>query len=186
MVSNAKTPINQNTELFKPLNKLVTRIVNFFDSTMASSQAKKDARGMANIIRGYNAKKPKGLAPDAEWVSRSHQSMVQKLNKFKELIDFIASNGNYNPNEVQLQASTLTLLWNDMSTSLTNLATVLAPIDQVKATMYRLIYGSPAGMIDTAMLVKKYAKALLGAQSIEVKAISAIRFARFKSHLINY
>lgn len=186
MVSNAKTPINQNNDLFNPLNKLVTRVVNFFDSTMASSQAKKDARGMANIIRGYNAKKPKGLAPDAEWVSQSHQSMVQKANKFKELIDFIASDGNYNPNEVELQIPTLTTLWTDMNNSLTNLATVLAPIDQAKASMYRLIYGSPDGLIDTAMLAKKYAKALLGAQSVEVKAISAIKFTRLKSNLINY
>ena len=186
IVSNAKTPINQNNDLFAPLNKLVTRVVNFFDSTMASSQAKKDARGMANVIRGYNAKKPKGLAPDAEWVSQSHQSMVQKANKFKELIDFIASDGNYNPNEVELQIPTLTTLWTDMNTSLTNLATILAPIDQAKASMYRLIYGSPDGLIDTAMLTKKYAKALLGAQSVEVKAISAIRFTRLKSNLINY
>ena len=186
LVAAAKTPINQNHDLFEPLNKLTTRIVNFFDSTMASTQAKKDARGMANDIRGYNAKKPKGLAPDAEWVSQSHQSMVQKANKFKELIDFLTADGNYTPNEVALQLPTLTTLWNQFNTSLASLAAILAPIDQAEASMYRLIYGSPSGMIDMAMLAKKYAKALMGAQAIEVKAIMGIKFRRINKKLITY
>jgi len=186
MVSTAKTQINQNNDLFAPLNKLVTRIVNFFDSTSASGQAKKDARGMANDIRGFNAKKPKGLAPDAEWVSQSHQSMVQKTNKFKELMDFLDSDGNYSPNETALQIPTLTTLWTDLNASMNNLATTLAPIDQAQSNMYRLIYGKPNGMIDTAMLAKGYAKALMGARATEVKAINAIRFTRLKNKLINY
>ena len=81
-VMAAKTPIANNTALFDPLSKLVTRIVNYYDSTNAKEQSKKNARTLANDLRGFNAKKPKGTAPDAEWVSSSHQSFVQKANKF--------------------------------------------------------------------------------------------------------
>src|SRR4051812_4125786 len=47
-LQNSKTPINEREILFEPLNKLVTRTLNIFRSTPASSQIKKDAKGLGD------------------------------------------------------------------------------------------------------------------------------------------
>jgi hypothetical protein len=185
-VMAAKTPIADNTALFDPLSKLVTRIVNYYDSTNAKEQSKKNARTLANDLRGFNAKKPKGTAPDAEWVSSSHQSFVQKANKFKEIIEFLNADGLYNPNETELKIGELTTLWTSLDNSIKDLATVMAPIDQAKASLYRKIYAKENGLITIALLAKRYAKALKGAQAIEIKEITAIAFRRISSKLIEY
>jgi hypothetical protein len=185
-VMAAKTPIADNTALFDPLSKLVTRIVNYYDSTNAKEQSKKNARTLANDLRGFNAKKPKGTAPDAEWVSSSHQSFVQKANKFKEIIEFLNADSQYNPNETELKIAELTTLWTSLDSSIKDLATVMAPLDQAKASLYRKIYAKENGLITIALLAKRYAKALKGAQAIEIKEIMAIAFRRISSKLIVY
>lgn len=182
----AKTPIATNTALFEPLSKLATRIVNYYDSTNAKEQSKKNARTLANDLRGFNTKKPKGTAPDAEWVSRSHQSFVQKANKLKELIEFLNADSLYKPNETELKITELTTLWTSLDNSIKDLATAMAPLDQAKASLFRKIYGKEDGLITIALLAKRYAKALKGAQAIDVKEIMAILFRRISSKLITY
>jgi hypothetical protein len=182
----AKDPIANNAKTFESLSKLVTRIVNYYDSTTAKEQSKKNARSLANDLRGYNTKKPKDLAPDADWVSKSHQSYVQRANKLKELIEFLKADTTYNPNETELKITELNTLWTDLDTSLKDLAGVMAPLDQAKAALYRKIYGIESGLITIALLAKRYAKALKGAQAIEVKEIIAIPFKRISAKLITY
>jgi len=185
-VMAAKTPIANNTALFDPLSKLVTRIVNYYDSTNAKEQSKKNARTLANDLRGFNAKKPKGTAPDAEWVSSSHQSFVQRANKFKEIIEFLTADSQYNPNETELKIIELNTLWTSLDNSIKDLSAIMAPLDQAKASLYRKIYAKDNGLITIALSAKRYAKALKGAQAIEIKEIMAIAFRRISSKLIEY
>lgn len=52
-ISNAKLPINERVELFGPVNKLVTRLLNYYESTAASKSSKADAKGLADRYRGH-------------------------------------------------------------------------------------------------------------------------------------
>ncbi len=66
--ADMKEPINQREELFAPLGKLVTRVVNALNSTKASEGVKKDAKGIADRIRGMNrSKKPKEMQRKRVW-----------------------------------------------------------------------------------------------------------------------
>ena len=176
-IAVVKVPVNANEILFEPLNKLVTRIVSHLDSTAASKQIKKDARGMADDIRGFNAKRPKNV-PDGDWVSQSHQSFVQRTAKFKMLIDLLSTEALYVPNEADLQIVSLTALWTSFVASVDGLAPFIAAIETARAAMYHAIYDEEIGLVDTALKAKKYSKSLTGASAVEIKAIQGIKFRK--------
>ena len=111
-VQNSKNPINDREILFKPTNKLVTKVLNYFNSTKASKQVKRDAKGLGDRMRGFGVKvgKLKDGMPDPASVSKSHQSYVQRGDTFRQLVKLLGSEGNYVPNEVELQVATLDTL----------------------------------------------------------------------------
>ena len=181
-VQNSKNPINEREILFKPADKLVTRTLNYFESTKASDEIKKDAKGLADRFRGYGVeveKLPDG-SPDPDDVSTSHQSYVQKADTFKQLIDLYASDANYAPNETELTIATLTTLWNDMKTLNDNIGTVLAPVETARIARNEALYAEGTGIVDVAMACKDYVQGLYGATSLEAKMIRGIKFTRPK------
>ena len=106
-IQNSKEPINQREILFEPVDKLVTRSLNYFQSTEANDQIKQDAKGLADRYRGFNVrvkKLPDGT-PDPNDVSKSHQSFVQKADTFKQLVDLYTTQPLYAPNEADLKVN---------------------------------------------------------------------------------
>lgn len=181
-IQNSKNPINAREILFDPVDKLVTRSLNYFNSTKASAQIKKDAKGLADRYRGFGidvAKLPDGT-PDPNDVSTSHQGYVQKADTFKQLKDLYASEPLYAPNENDLKITALTTLATSMKTLNDSIGTIIAPIGTAKITRDKALYEINTGMVDVALFVKAYVKGLYGARAAETKTVSGIKFTRPK------
>ena len=181
-VQNSKNPINEREILFKPADKLVTRTLNYFESTKASAEIKLDAKGLADRFRGFGVgvDKLEDGSPDPDDVSTSHLSYVQKADTFKQLIDLYASDANYAPNETELTIATLTTLWNDMKTLNDNIGTVLAPVETARIARDEALYAEGTGMVDVSLACKDYVQGLYGASSPEAKMVRGIKFTRLK------
>lgn len=178
-VQNAKLPINERFKLFEPVDKLVTKTLNYYKSTDASDQLKLNAKSLADKYRGFGAK-PKKLAdgtPDPKAVSTSHRSYVQKADTIKQLIDLYKSDANYSPNEADIKIATLTNLYGDMKSLNDNIGTIIAPVEASRIARNHALYDEN-GMIDVAMAAKDYVKGLYGATAPETKTITGLQFKR--------
>jgi len=179
-IQTAKNPINARQILFDPVDKLVTRTLNYFESTKASTQIKKDAKGLADRFRGFGVDVdtlPDGT-PDPADVSTSHQGYVQKADTFKQLKDLYASEPLYAPNENELKLTALTTLYVAMKAANDNIGTILAPVETARITRDHALYDDETGMVDVAAACKDYVQGLFGASSPEAKLVKGIKFTR--------
>jgi hypothetical protein len=181
-LQNAKNPINQREALFEPLSKLVTRTLNYYRSTKATKQAKQDAKGLADKIRGHGiaVKKLDDGTPDPDDVSNSHMSYVQRTDNFRQLIDLYSSDPLYMPNEIDLQTDSLHALYVQMKSANDNIGTILAPVDAARIARDHALYDDDTGLLDLAAACKDYVQGLFGAISPEARTVTGIEFKRFK------
>lgn len=177
IVATAKQPINAREILFEPLNKLVTKSLASLDSTKASKQVKKDARGLADKIRGFKLQK-NTPETDPDFVSRSHQGFVQRADNFKLYNDLLATVPEYLPNEADIKLPALILLQSKMKLANDNIGTIIAPIGTARATRDHALYDEETGILDVAQKSKKYVKSVFGATAAEYKLVSGIKFRR--------
>ena len=177
-MQTSKGPINAREILFAPANKLVTRVVNMLNSTKASAQIKKDAKGLADKFRGFGVKVkklPDGTV-DPNGVSTSHQGFVQKQDTFKQLVDLLATETLYAPNEVELKTASLQTLATAMKTANDNIGTIIAPVENARITRDDLLYNEEDGLLVRATACKSYVKGAAGVTAAEAKLVTKIKF----------
>jgi hypothetical protein len=179
-VAQSKDPINQRELLFKPHDKLVTRTLNYFESTKTNKSVKKDAKGLADKIRGFKTKIPKlpDGTPDPAHVSQAHLSYVQRQLAFKQLIELYSADPLYAPNETELNLATLQMLHTAMKNANDNIGTIIAPVMSARVTRDNALYKADTGMIDIALACKDYIISLLGAKTPATKLFTSIKFTR--------
>ncbi len=179
-LQKSKNPINDREILNKPVNKLVTRTLNIFNSTKASKQVKKDAKGLADRIRGFGVKVKKlpDGTPDPNSVSTSHQSYVQKADAFGQLVELYKSDSFYAPNEVPLQTATLTTLWVAMKAANDNIGTIIAPVEVSRIERDRVLYNENDGLLVRAAACKDYVQGAAGFSSARAKLVTKIKFRK--------
>lgn len=180
--------VNTRLIAFAPLSKLVTRVINALASSNISPQAVADAKTIARKIQGkratpkqptipQNPETPQNEAPKTSSTSQmSYDNRVENLHK---LIQLLASQTNYAPNETDLQITTLTTLLTDLRTKNTATLTSLAPLSNARIARNTLLYTTTTSLINIALDVKKYIKSLYGATSPQYKQISGLKFSRY-------
>jgi hypothetical protein len=179
-LQNSKIPINNRDMLFEPLDKLVTRTLNYYQSTKALAQSKKDAKGLADKIRGFGvkvAKLPDGT-PDPASVSTSHQSFVQRQDAFNQLVDLYISDALYAPNEADLATAVLDTYSDDMKTANDGIGTIIEPVNSLRIARDHGLYDEGTGILDVQAAAKKYVTGVFGAGKPETKLITGIKFRR--------
>ncbi|MBL0126618.1 MAG: hypothetical protein IPP83_03990 [Flavobacteriales bacterium] len=179
-VQAAKAPINDRQILFEPTEKLVTRTLNYFNSTTASTQIRADAKGVADRYRGYGVGvgKLQDGSPDPADVSTSHKSYVQKADTFKQLVDLYGGDAAYGPNELALKLATLAALAAAMKAANDTIGTIIAPVNTLRVDRNKALYEKDIGMVDQAQGCKNYVKGLYGATAPETKLVTKLRFSR--------
>ena len=182
-LQTSKNPINDRVILFKPINTLTTKIINLLNSTNAPDDVKTDAKGLADLIRGAGLlpKKLEDGTPNPDFISKSHQSFVQKQDAFKQLADLLGTIPQYTPNEVPLQVVTLKALATALKTSNDNISTIIAPVSSARIARDHALYDTQIGLVDNAQAAKKYVKAIFGTTSPEAQLINSLKFTRKKA-----
>ncbi len=182
-LQRVREPLNERKILFKGLDPLVTRTLNNFYSTKASDEAKKDAKGIGDRIRGTKAKDlttPTEGIPNASSISTSHRSYVQKADGFHQLIEFYRNQPLYAPNEDALNLEALDALYGQMRTMNDGVGALLEPVEQVRLTRDRELYAQDTGIVDLSVAAKKYATGLFGANKAETRMLTGLKFTRVK------
>jgi hypothetical protein len=170
---------------FKPLNQLITRVMNALRASDTPVQADESVRTLARKIQGSRAsakltdEEKQILATEGKEtreISSSQTSFDNRMENFHRLIKLLSGFPLYAPNEPDLTVEGLSNLYEDLK--IKNAAAVTAHVSVSNARIARnsIFYRVDTGLVDTALAVKAYVKSRFGASSPQYKQISKLGF----------
>lgn len=172
-------------ETFAPLKQLCTRIFNFLSATEPSKHIIADARTINNKLQGRRSKPIPKITPGEEGettqpkhISVSRQSYDMLIANFAEFISFLSQTPSYTPNETDLQITSLNNYLENLKASNNSLITAEVQYNSARSLRDKVLYADLSGLVDIALSVKKYIKAIFGSKSKEYKQIANIAFQR--------
>ena len=178
--------VNERLNAFSGLKSLSTRLVNALQTTDATDQIIKDAKGYNKKMQGQRATAtattptdPNTPAPNT--ISTSQQSYTQQIQHLAGLISVLESEPSYTPNETDLQIATLVAKQNELTTKNEEVATSYANISNSRIARNTTLYSTEGSIFDVASEVKKYIKSIYGASSPEFAQVKGIEFKKPKS-----
>lgn len=197
---NALLPSNTNAvnareAAFSPLSKLVTRVVNAADASDVTKQVKADVKTIARKLQGKRAtpKKDTPTSPDAptpaitaadataKSISASQMSFDQRIENLDKLIQLLASQPAYIPNEPELTVAGLTTFLGIMRNTNTAAVNAYTPVSNARINRDTILYAEGTGLVDLAGDVKSYVKSVFGGTSPQYKQVSGLKFTKIKS-----
>ena len=177
------TKVNERLAAFSSLKSLSTRLVNALQTTDASPQIIKDAKGFNRKMQGQRASAsattptdPNTPAPNT--ISSSQQSYTQQIQHLAGLISVLESEPSYTPNETDLKIATLQAKQNDLTSKNNDVATAYANISNSRISRNTTLYSTEGSIFDVASEVKKYIKSIYGASSPEFAQVKGIEFKK--------
>lgn len=181
-VTNSKNTldlvINERQIAFAPLKSTATRIISALTASDASAETLADAKSINMKIQGRRSSPKAEDGAEKKSISTSQQSFDNLLDNFLKLVDLIASDPNYAPNETELQVQTLQAYAKDLQTSNTAVINTTTIYSNTKITRDNTLYADNTGMVDVALDVKAYVKSVFGASSPQYKQISKLSFRK--------
>ena len=176
--------VNERFTEFSNVKSLSTRLTNAIETTDATPEKIKDAKGFNRKMQGKRASTiaapidPNTPAPTT--ISSSQQSFDQQIQHLTGLNSVLLSEPSYAPNENDLKTATVTAKINTLTTKNNEVANAYTTISNSRIRRDKTIYGKDTGIVDIALEVKKYVKSVFGATSPEYAQISGIEFKRTK------
>lgn len=181
-VANAKNQldltINERQIKFNPLRPTATRIISALEVTDASPETVADAKSINNKIQGRRSTAKPKEGGETKTISTSQQSYDSILDNFLKLIDLVASEPSYQPNETELQVASLQTYAQELQTSNTAVINTNTAYSNTLISRDNTLYADDTGLVDTALDVKKYVKSVFGVSSPQYKQISKIAFRK--------
>ena len=178
--------VNERINAFSGLKSLSTRLVNALQTTDATDQIIKDAKGFNKKMQGQRVSAtattptdPNTPAPNT--ISTSQQSYTQQIQHLAGLISVLESEPSYTPNETDLQIATLVAKQNDLTTKNNEVATSYANISNSRIARNTTLYSTEGSIFEVASEVKKYIKSIYGATSPEFAQVKGIEFKKPKA-----
>ena len=181
---------NARVETFDGIGKLTTRMINALASTEATEQMVEDAMMIKRRMTGKRSTKPsperqpsadntgaaKAIEDPPATKTRGGQDFENQAMLFGKLLDLIASEPTYKPNEGDLQIAALmqvSATLRDRNTAVTQAETALRMARmQRDATLYA------KGIHKIAGSVKRYVKSVYGTQSEQFASIGGLTFRK--------
>jgi hypothetical protein len=179
--------INDREAAFSPLSKLITRVVNAVDASDVSRQVKADVKTIARKLQGKRATPQKETVVDdpstpedesQKSISASQMSFDQRIENMDRLIQLLASQPAYMPNEHDLAVSGLTTFLTNMRTTNTTAVNAYTPVSNARINRNTILYAEGTGLVDLAGDVKSYVKSVFGGTSPQYKQISGLKFTK--------
>lgn len=170
--------INERQIKFAPLKKTATRVISALSVSHASDETTDDAKSINKKIQGKRSSAKPDDSPEKKVISTSQQSFDNVLDNFKKLIDLVASEPDYNPNETELQVQTLQAYAQQLQSANTAVINATTVYSNSRIERDKVLYADNTGMIDIALDVKQYVKSVFGTSSPQYKQISKISFRK--------
>ncbi|MFL6373999.1 MAG: hypothetical protein ACJ73D_04960 [Pyrinomonadaceae bacterium] len=196
-VANARADyvnlINDRENTYLGIRPLVTRVVQYYESTGADQNKIDDVRTLKRKLDGARASsKPTtppsngGSTPEPPadsgpgTGSASQQGHTQVIEHLEGIIKLLQEDALYSPNETEIQLPTLTARVNDMKAAKSAVATSLATISNARGHRDDVLYADSTGLYDRAMLTKKYVRAGFGQDSTQYTQLASLKFKKAK------
>ena len=184
--ASEKTAINDRQNLFKTLQPMVTRSVNYYASTGAAKNAVKDAKSLKRKVDGKRASAlpvddpntPENEAANVN--SPAQTSFTQRVEHLDNLIALYLTDVKYAPNEADLSTASMTTYATSLKGANTNVITKETATTNARLVRTTEMYEESTGLFDLQRYVKMYVKGLFGATSPEYKQISGLKFVDYK------
>ncbi len=196
-----KNAVNARQVLFLPMKSFATRIIAALIASGASAQTIKNAKAINRKIQGKRAKTIVPPDPNVDTggvsaekqanpnpipivipinISVSQQSFDNLIQHFSDLINLLAAEPLYLPNEVDLKLAALnTLLANLKAVNLTAI-NAIRDLSNSRISRNKLLYLKVTGLCDIAEECKSYVRSIFGATSQEYAQVKAIMFRKQK------
>ncbi|MDR2084406.1 MAG: hypothetical protein LBP67_05375 [Bacteroidales bacterium] len=170
--------VNERKIVFSTLKPTATRLINALDVTDASYETVADAKSINKKIQGGRTSAKPSEDEDKKTISTSQQSYDSLVENFSKLLDLIALEPSYAPNEEELRIDTLNQYVEKLRS--TNLIVIETYTVYSNSMISRdnVMYAEKSGMVNTALEVKKYVKSVFGATSPQFKQVSKLEFSR--------
>ena len=192
-VKNAKTALDNATNareiVFAPCRVLATRVINALAAVSPSKLTIEDAKTINRKIQGKRSKAIKkgkpadtptppddSIIPEDNTISASQQSYDSLIDHFAKLIETLAAEPLYVPNETDLNVTGLNTLLSNMKTANTGVINAITVYSNARIVRDKSLYDASTGLVNTALDVKKYIKSIVGSASPEYKQVSKIKF----------
>ncbi|MFA6059917.1 MAG: hypothetical protein WC756_17050 [Taibaiella sp.] len=165
---------------YEGLGKLTTRVINAFKASGASAKSQETLQTITRKIKGERSEKLKplteGSLKEDNSISVSQLSYASRASNFAAMISFLRAEPKYNPNEADLSIAGLEEKHETLSSTYKAVSQVQAPLTTVRIRRNEALYHPETGLVNTARLIKAYAKSVFGAQSPQYKQLTAIQF----------
>ncbi len=181
--------ISQRQELFAPLPKTATRIMNALADTDASDGFIKDAQTINRKIQGRRATPVKKSVaamgangeplPTAKTISISQQSFDSMEEHFKKFLELLSTESSYTHADETISLPGVQTLTGKMEAVNTAVKNGQSTFGDKLRSRNELLYQEKLGMVETAKEVKKLVRSAYGSRSPEAAAVSAIEFKIF-------
>ena len=176
--------VNARVQAFADLRKKCTRLINSLRATDASREKIEDAKGYNRKIQGSRASKIKPNqdpnAPIPKTISTSQQSYDQLIQHLGGLVEALATEPSYAPNEDDLKIVNLRTFKTSLATINTAVFTTFAAVSKARIERDKILYADLDSAYHRFTAAKAYVKSVFGATSPEYKALSNLSFKKPK------
>jgi len=198
----ASAAIDAREILFAPatFSKFITRILNALESSDVTQQKIDDTKTITRKLTGKRAtpKAKKALdafissttkdavttdtttpaVPEHKEISSSQMGYDNRLDNFAKLINLLAAETGYNPNEADLKITALNTLLASMKVKNTAVINAKTALSNARINRNKILYLDAIAIYNVQDDAKKYVKSVFGASSPEYKLISKIKFTK--------
>ena len=180
-----KNAISAREAAFKPLNPLITRVINALYASEVSTPIKQNARTLVRKLQGKRAPvkstthEPQEENTEAKepcTISSAQLSYTNRLNTFDQLIKLLASLPEYAPNEPELTTAALTELYNQLQALNAAVVNTFVPLSNARIARNRVLYNPETGLLATGNRCKTYCKSVFGATGAQYQQIRSLKF----------
>jgi hypothetical protein len=171
--------IDQRQLIFENIKPLATRIINTMGATDVSQKTIEDAKTINAKIQGARIKKKSETVEgneEAKIASVSRQSYDSFYENFKSLNNLLQQDGNYNPEETDVNTTGLTTKENEMLEANKNVTLQNNDLANKRIARNKTFYIGESSLIKVARGVKKYIRGKYGVTSPEFAQIRSILF----------
>lgn len=176
--------VNFRKQVFGPLPSLVSRVLRSLEASGSTPEKLEDARAFARPITGYSSRRVKLPVVEGQPVkpTRSNQqhAYVSKADAFANLIEAVATEPLYQPNEPQLAVSALTAVLHQLVEANQQVSAARVPWSNARIARNEAMYFSSQSLVTLLRAVKKYVRSLFGLHSEQYAQVKVLSFTKPK------
>lgn len=173
-----KPLVNARQIEFKPVKPTARKVRSFAKSCGASAEWYKDVNTRVTKLLGERAEKATPTEADPAGTSSSQQSFDNTVDNFQALVELLANEPLYAPNEVALKVVTLTAKHAALDSANNAVKAGVVPYNNAVIARNKALYKKTIGLCDVSQASKDYVRSAFGFTSPEFKLVSKFKFKK--------